>query len=281
MADLPSAGTKIPVEKLHVSECNVRYDERFGESEEDREFVEHLKFNPIQVPMEARPEGDGFGVYIGRRRFLAKKDYTTHFTVGKDLLIFDVSEEEAREASFIENNEWLKKNMDPITYAEQLNIIASRGGGGIRATAKRLGVAPSTVSQYLKLLTLSDKMRKAVRDKLIPYMGKSGSDPHSALGLAKMVLSHERQDMLAETLLNGGKEALYGEIDKLTGVKRRGIKKDQFYVFRVTYPKTNKFTRQKAETISKAAKNRNMTEPEYIQHIIDSHMDEIEKDAKQ
>jgi len=260
MTDLPKTGDKLPTELFHVSECNVRYDEPFGESEEDKEFIEHMKFNDIKETMQARPEGEGYGIYIGRRRHLAKSKFATYYTVGKDVLINKISEEDAREASFIENNEWLKKNMDPITYAEQLNLIASRGGGGIRATAKRLGVAASTVSQYLKLLTLSKKMREAVRDKLIPYMGKSGSDPYSALGIAK--------------------EALFGEVDKLTGKKRRGIKKDQFYVFRVTYEKANRFSRRKAEMIARAAKNRSMTEPEYIEYVLDRHMDEIEKDAK-
>jgi len=282
MVDLPKAGDRISVEHFHVSKCNVRFDEVFGVSEEDREFREHLKFNSIRVPMEARPEGDGFGVYIGRRRFLAKKDYTTHFVVGKDLLIFDVSKEEAREASFIENNEYLRKNMDPLTYAENLNIIASKSGG-IRATARRLGISASGVSEYLTMLEglSSKKMREAFRKYNIPYKGKSSSDSHSMLGIAKMKLGKDKLDDLAEVLMNDGVQALYNKIDSMvTGKEKRGLPKDAYDVYRVTWKKSNKFERKYSDNICKAAKNKELTEAEYIKNFLINHMKEIEKDAK-
>lgn len=281
--DSPKSGERVPVEMFHVSKCNVRYNEPFGITKEDQEFKEHLKFNPIRVPMEARPEGDEFGVYIGRRRFLAKKDYTTHFVVGKDLLIFDVSKEEARESSFIENNEYLKKNMDSITYAENLNLIASHSGGKIRATAQRLGISASGLSEYLTMLQglPSQKMRDVIRKYEIPFKGKGSSDPHSALGLAKMKLDKEKLDELTEVAENGGVQALWQRIDfMVTGKQKRGLPKDAYDVDRVTWKKSNKFERKYSDNICKAAKNKKLTKTEYIKMFLINHMKEIEKDAK-
>ena len=282
---LPVEGTKIPVERLHVSRCNVRFEEPFGDSEEDRLFVEHLKFNPVRVPLEARPEGEGFGVYIGRRRFLAKRDFTDGFVVGRDLLIFDISEEEAREASFIENNEWLKKNMDALTYAENLNMIVSSGGGGIRATAKRLGISAGGLSEYLTMLRglPSEKMRKVIRRFNVPFKGRGSSDPHSALGIAKLKLDKNKLDELAELALNDGVEELWSKVAELTTGKRKrkrgGLPKDAYDVFRVTWKRDNKFERRYSEAISKAAKNKGLSEPEYIKEFLISHIEEIEKES--
>jgi len=276
MADLPKAGDRIPTERFHVSKCNVRFDEAFGESEEDRVFREHLKFNPIRVPMDARPEGDGFGVYIGRRRFLAKKDFTTHFVVGRDLLINNVSEEEAREASFIENNEYLKRNMDPITYAEQLNVIASRGGKGIRATAKRLGMPASGLSQYLKLLILSQKLRNAIRKVDVPFMGKGTQDPYTIYGLAKLELSGEVQDELAEVLESEGVEALWSRIDeKYLSKHKRGIPKDKYYILRTTFDRDNRFDRQLYEKLEELAKGKEMKVDDYAKKVLREHIESV------
>jgi len=276
MTDLPKAGDRIPVEHFHVSKCNVRYNEPFGITKEDQEFKEHLKFNSIRVPMEARPEGDEYGIYIGRRRFLAKKDYTTHFVVGRDLLINDVSEEEAREASFIENNEYLKRNMDPITYAEQLNVIASRGGGGIRATAKRLGMPASGLSQYLKLLSLSQKLRNAIRKVDVPFMGKGTQDPYTIYGLAKLELSGEVQDELAEVLESGGVEALWSMIDeKYLSKHKRGIPKDKYYILRTTFDRNNKFDRQLYERLEMLAKNDEMKVDDYAKKVLREYVEAL------
>jgi len=53
---------------------------------------------------------------------------------------------------------------------------------------------------------------------------------------------------------------------------------DQFYVYRVTYEKGNRFSRRKAELLERAAKNKGMSVPEYIDSKLD--VAEIEKDAE-
>jgi len=281
MVDFPKAGEPVPVEMFHVSKCNVRYNVVFGLTEKDKNLEENLKYNRIKLPMHARPEEGTYGIYIGKGRLEARGKYTTHFIVGEEVLFFDISEEEARIASFIENNDYLKKTMNPLTYAENLNMIASKSGG-IRATARRLGISPSGVSEYLTMLEglSSKKMRMALRKQGIPYKGKGSSDPHSMLGIAKMKLGKDKLDELAE-VLNDGTQALYNQIDFMTtGKQKRGLPKNAYDVFRVTWKKSNKFERQYAENISLAAKNKEQTEADYIKNFLINHMKEIEKEAR-
>ena len=69
---------------------NVRAEEPFGEAEEDRQLIAQLRIG--KSSSQARPEGDGYGVFIGRRRFLAKKEVgAKYFVVGADCLIKDAT----------------------------------------------------------------------------------------------------------------------------------------------------------------------------------------------
>lgn len=97
---LPKFGDWIPAEQFHVSKCNVRIDEPFGESEKDKLLIEALRRGNIVEPMLARPEDKGWGIYAGRRRLLAENIIgTKRYFVGKDVLIDYVSDEQARKAS--------------------------------------------------------------------------------------------------------------------------------------------------------------------------------------
>jgi ParB-like chromosome segregation protein Spo0J len=107
--EMPKTGHQIPVGKFHVSKLNVRGDQVFGESEADKALIEQLQRGKIIGPFKAKPEGDGYGVYVGRRRFLAKKAVGVNFfVVGQDCMIENVSDDEEREAALIENLEILR-----------------------------------------------------------------------------------------------------------------------------------------------------------------------------
>ena len=177
--ELANIGEQIPVGRFHVSESNVRAGRPFGESGEDRALIDQLKRGKIIGPFKARPEKNGYGVAVGRRRFLAKKEVgAKFFVVGSDCLIEEMTDEEAREASLIENLSILRKDMDPITRAKRLNEIVSYSPAGLRATARRLGIPASTLSEWLKILELSPKMQEAVAKGLLCYT--------DALNLTKM-----------------------------------------------------------------------------------------------
>lgn len=107
--DLLKLGNSIPVEEFHVSPLNVRFGKPFGGSEEDQLLIANLRKGKIIGPFKARPEEDSYGVVVGRRRFLAKKEAgARQFVVGVDCLIEEMTDDEAREMSLIENLEALR-----------------------------------------------------------------------------------------------------------------------------------------------------------------------------
>lgn len=269
---LPAVGDKIPVKKFHVSKYNVRHEHPFGETDEDKRLIAQLRRGNILQSFKARPEGNEYGVYMGRRRFLAKKFLGTKmFEVGKDCIIEEIDGDMAREASLVENLPLLQKDMDPITRAEALNKVLSFGGGGLRQTAARLGMSPSTLSQYLKVLELAPRMREAVRKGLIPYMGKTGT--YSALGLAKLDLSTEKQEELAELLFKEGPKMLWAKIDEMqTGKRKRGLPKDVYVILRTTFDKRWKPDVETWKKLEKLAESKNMKVDEYTKWVLSEHV---------
>lgn len=213
---LPKVGDKVPVEMFHVSKMNVRFGEPFGEDEEDKNLIANLKVGKIVQPFKARPEADGYGVVLGRRRFLGKKEVGAKFlVVGDDCLIEEMTDQESREASLIEH--LFHKELNPITRAKKLNEAIMERGESLRATARRWGIPASTLSEYLSVLKLSPKMQDALTKDLLSY-----SD---GVMLARMKLDHALQDELAEVLETQGTKAFKKLLRKRVSTKRASAKK--------------------------------------------------------
>jgi ParB/RepB/Spo0J family partition protein len=264
---------RIPVERFHVSELNVRAGELFGGTEEDQQLIANLRQGKVVQPFKARPEGDGYGVIVGRRRFLAKKRLgTKSFVLGVDCLIQEMSDEEAREASLIENLEIFRKTMNPIARANQLSTITAFSPSGLRGTARRLGIPASTLSEWLKILELSPKMREAVAEGLLCYT--------DALKIARMKLGEVLQDKLAEVLEIKGLEAFKKELTDVAAKKmKRGIPRDAYKIDRIVWDKRNRTEMGYYETLMRAAEKKGMKVSEYIKAFVTKHIEEIAKET--
>ena len=201
--ELPKLGSRILVEKLHVSKTNVNVDEPFGESEEDKKLVANLRAGKkIVQPFKARPEGDGYGVYIGRSRFLGMKEVgAKFFVVGDDCLINNISEEEAEEDSWTENFKEFHKEMNPITRAKRLDKIVGRWG--LREYSRRSGIPPSSLSTHLSVLKLSSKMQDLLAKRVLIFT--------DGVMIARMKLDTKIQDRLAGVLMVDGTTAFRKE----------------------------------------------------------------------
>ena len=68
MVVFPKNGEPVSIGLLHLSKCNVRYGVPIEKTEENEQLDESLKYNKIHNPIQARPEGDGFHIYVGRGR---------------------------------------------------------------------------------------------------------------------------------------------------------------------------------------------------------------------
>jgi ParB family chromosome partitioning protein len=264
---LPKFGEEIPVEKLHVSPMNVRADDPFGESEEDKSLINQLWSGKIVGPFKARPEREGYGVYVGRRRFLAKKETgTKHFVVGADVIIDDVSEDEAKEQSLIENLHILRQDMDPVTRAQKLNEIISSSSRSLRETARQLGLSPSTLSEWLKILELSPKMQEALKQRLLPF--------RDALKLARAPVSSLKMEYeLAEVLETEGLEPFRRELERLSEKKlKKGVPKGKYLVLRTLFKKDYQPDMKLIKGLGELAKANNMKVHEYVKKVLKEHL---------
>jgi ParB/RepB/Spo0J family partition protein len=266
---IPKAGTQISADSFHVSELNVRVRQSFGESEADKALIEQLRRGKIIGPFRARPEGNGYGVYVGRRRFLAKKEVgTKFFVVGQDCIIDNMSDYVAREASLIENLQIFRQEMDPITRARVLVEIIDHSMIGLRGVARKLGIPPSNLSEWTKVLELTPRMQKAAAGGSLQYT--------DALVIARMKLGELQQDKLAEILEVEGLDAFQRELAKLTKHgRKRGSPKDKYVVLRATFDKVSKSDMYIYEKLSELAKARRMKIDEYSKSVLTEHINEM------
>lgn len=161
---LPKVGDKIPIDQFFVSETNMRADEPFGQTNEDQALIQHLSRTSVVQPFKARPEGDGYGVVVGRRRFLAVREAgLKELTVGKHVWIEELTDEEAMDASLKENLQEFQRAPDPVTRARAINTYLSRLTTGLAGLARAWGIPKSTLSDYLKVLQLNPAMQKVLQ----------------------------------------------------------------------------------------------------------------------
>jgi ParB-like chromosome segregation protein Spo0J len=267
--ELVEVGGRIPVEKFRVSALNVRAGEAFGEAEEDKRLIAQLRRGRIVGPFKARPEGEGYGVFVGRRRFLAKKEGgARYFVVGADCLVEEVSDEDAREASLIENLEILRKEMDPITRAKTLNEVVSFSAAGLRGTARRLGISASTLSEWLKVLELIPRIQEALAKGLLFYT--------DALMIARMKLGTDLQDKLATVLETEGPDALKRELMRVSkGKMKRGVPKGVYIILRATLDKRYKPDVELYEKLTELAEAKNRKLDEYCKWVLTEHVKSV------
>jgi len=261
-------GDNISSDKFKVSKFNVNFGQPFGESETDKILISQVaRTKKIVDPFKARAEGDEYGVYMGRRRFLAlKATGIKHFRVGHDVLIVNLNEEQARQDSLIENLKVLRTGMNPITRAQQLNELVSSSPDGLRGTARRLGLSPSTLSEWLKILELTKPMQKAVADGLLYYT--------DGLKLTKMQLGEIGESTLARTLESQGYEEFKKELERTTKKQlKRGIPAGKYFIERITFDKYYPPDMKSYGKLQQLAKQKNMEINEYIKkEVIEPHL---------
>lgn len=260
---LPKSGDRIPAERFHVSKLNVRVDEPFGESVNDKALIENLRRGNIVEPFLARPEENGYGVYVGRRRFLAKCAVETKaFVVGKDVLIENKDMGQAREDSLVDNLDVLREEMNPLLRAQAVQNIIDQNMIGVRAVARKLGIPPSTLSEWTKILELTPPMQQAVAKGQIFYK--------DALTLAKMKLGEIQQEQLAKALESGGREAYLVELQKIaSGMGKRGMTKGKYMIAKAMFTKSDSAT---YDGLLRLAGAKNMELDEYVKWVLTEHV---------
>lgn len=147
----------IPIEQLHVSKLNMRH----GRKKPDvSDILPSIREKGIRQTLLVRPEGDGYGVIAGRRRFSALQiiaEENGKSTRVPCAIMESDDDAAAVEASLIENVARM-----PATEMEQFNAFGklSRAGRTAEEIASHFGVTELKVHRILALANLIAPIRK-------------------------------------------------------------------------------------------------------------------------
>ena len=270
------SGDKISIGKFFVSKMNIRFGEKFGLAEEDDLLAQNLVKGSLVQPIIARPEADGFGVVIGRRRFLAKKRArATHLIVGSEVLIKDLSDEEALDDSLRENLDTFRSSLNPVVRAKALKKLMETKKMSLRDLANVWRIPPANVSDWMQVLKLSQRMQKAVAAGNILFT--------DALRLARMNLPDDKQRELAEIA-----EKEYADFKAefarlLSGREKRGIPEGKYEILRVAFDKNNAEELELYQRFVQLAKVTNQSPIEFLKSILTEFMEKgrLKEDSKE
>ena len=265
--EMLKVGDKIPIGKFHISETNMRIGEPFPQDEQDEMLIANVrvrknKKHRLAEPIQTRPEGDGYGVVAGKRKFQSLEIVgVKEIIVGYDCFVSEMTDEEAMDLSWSENSELLRKWPDPIQRAQFLSKRHARSGLTLRKFADLDGGEASTYSEWLKVLELSPKMQDA--------LSKGDINFTDALAVARLKLGEEKEDELATVAENEGKEAFKKELVRIpTGQMKRGLRPGIYTVIRIMIDARYKPDMELDKEITKRAEAKNMKKDEYVKWFL-------------
>ena len=136
-----------------------------------RSLAASIQADGLMQPVVVRPlpegesgagQGDRFELVAGERRWRAAQ------MAGLDQLpaiVRELDDQQIAEWALIENLQ--REDLNPMDRAEAFHGLVERFGLNHNGIAKRLGIERSTVSNLLRLLSLSDSVQALVRDGLL------------------------------------------------------------------------------------------------------------------
>ena len=155
---------EIPIEQLHISKQNMR----FGKKKIDvSDILPSIRKHGILQTLITRPEGDGFGVVAGSRRFTAELIVASETNEPRTVPCYMMQEgdnAEAIEKSMIENMTSL-----PPTELEQFKAFKNLkiAGRSVEDIAQVFGVTDLKVKRTLALSNLKPQILKLYGDEKI------------------------------------------------------------------------------------------------------------------
>ena len=146
----------IPVHKIQKASWQPR--RRFAE-EALKELADSIREKGVLEPVWLKPAGELFHLIAGERRFRAAQ---LAGLAEIPALLHEVSDLEAREMALIENLQ--RADLDLIEEAEGYRDLMREAGLTQEEVSKRIGKARATVANALRLLDLSDAIKRALSE---------------------------------------------------------------------------------------------------------------------
>ena len=242
----------IPVELIDVAEENVRKDQAFGKDNNDELMKEHLsKFDLLQpVVVRFDDESRRYKLLIGRRRFFALSAKGVREVPA---VITELEGAEAEAASLFEN--LIRKDLSPLEKARMVKKLVDSTKGGITGVSAKYGLPKSTISEWLSILTLPQKLQEQIEN------GKITS--YEAIRIARRPEIHDR-------LVAAAAESRLQEEMITAGVKR-GAPKGLLTV-RLVFDPLKKSDKKMWERLNEKAGQSGLEVTHYVRSIIAKHL---------
>lgn len=123
------------------------------------ELAESIRENGLIQPISVRRAKSGFELIAGERRLRACK------LIGMQkisAIVYDIGDEDSAVWALIENLQ--RSDLGPFDEAEAIAMLVACWNVPREEAAKRLGLAPSTLSNKLRILKLGQAVRKIITE---------------------------------------------------------------------------------------------------------------------
>lgn len=246
----------IPIKKIIISPLNVRasISSQFGD-EEDQGLMKNVESVGLIEPIIVRPIGDKYEVVVGSRRFQSVK------SSGADSIscvVRELTDEDALDLSLSDNV--FTRSVDPVTLGNWLKERLERSDMSLRQYAVKIGKAPSTLSEWMRMTDLHPELQKQVSMGAVPFK--------LALEIARKDLSTEEQAELASDSQEGGLDSLRRTLDRISaGHEKRGAPKG-LLILRINFGSES----PEYDTLKKQAEDKGLDLGEYCLGILVDHV---------
>lgn len=178
---------RVPVAKVVASPWQPRNS--FG-AEALSELVESIKLHGVLQPLLVREIGTKFELIAGERRLRAAR---AALLKKVPVIVVEATDEKALEIALIENLQ--REDLNPIEEAEGYALLQKKFGMTQETVARQVGKARASVANTLRLLELTDGLRKLVAEGVL------------SVGHAKVLLSIDsdrEKELLAKRAIKEG-----------------------------------------------------------------------------
>ncbi|HEV2852402.1 MAG TPA: ParB/RepB/Spo0J family partition protein [Thermoanaerobaculia bacterium] len=181
----------LPLDRLHPNRFQPR---TYFDDAAIAELSESIKAQGIIQPLVVAPEGDGWAIIAGERRWRAARRAGLEAV---PVVIREVADDrELLELALVENLQ--RSDLNPIEEAEAYAALQEKFGLSQEEVAARVGKARTTVTNALRLLRLPDEVLDLVREG---QLTAGQARPLLALG------DHDAQITLADRAVREGLSA--------------------------------------------------------------------------
>ena len=192
----------LPVDKIEPNPMQPRRD---FNTDRLTELAESFKQNGIIQPLVVKPNGSGYVIIAGERRYRAAR--MAGITEVPVIVSEEMDDTRMLELALVENIQ--RENLNPIELAEAYRKLIEQCGLTQQQLSDKVGKSRTAIANQLRLLTLPDEIKEMVR-------GAKLTEGH-ARALLSLTTETEMRHM-AEKILDDLLSVR--EVERRTGRKR-------------------------------------------------------------